>query len=172
MKIPNIHVCFLFFCIIWGTMGIKYDTTLIDKMRNKLLQLEKTLERDLFHSRLHEFEDGGKYLWLIKSFKKFGDELERNFSTNGYENLNALSSIWLWARTENELKGIDGLYQVFRTMQQEIVGRKIPLDIPKLSDFWDIILHDPNASIIRALTRIGDLIVHEKLFVSAYQVQK
>ncbi|XP_050578420.1 uncharacterized protein LOC126916546 isoform X2 [Bombus affinis] len=169
MKIPNIHVCFLFFCIIWGTMGIKYDTTLIDKMRNKLLQLEKTLERDLFHSRLHEFEDGGKYLWLIKSFKKFGDELERNFSTNGYENLNALSSIWLWARTENELKGIDGLYQVFRTMQQEIVGRKIPLDIPKLSDFWDIILHDPNASIVRALTRIGDLIVHEKLFVSAYQ---
>ena len=150
-------------------MGIKYDTTLIDKMRNKLLQLEKTLERDLFHSRLHEFEDGGKYLWLIKSFKKFGDELERNFSTNGYENLNALSSIWLWARTENELKGIDGLYQVFRTMQQEIVGRKIPLDIPKLSDFWDIILHDPNASIVRALTRIGDLIVHEKLFVSAYQ---
>ncbi|XP_068970446.1 uncharacterized protein orion isoform X2 [Bombus flavifrons] len=169
MKIRNIHVCFLFFCIIWGTLGIKYDTTLIDEMRNKLLQLEKTLERDLFHSRLHEFEDGGKYLWLIKSFKKFGDELERNFSTNGYENLNALSSIWLWARTENELKGIDGLYQVFRTMQQEIVGRKIPLDIPKLSDFWDIILHDPNASIVRALTRIGDLIVHEKLFVSAYQ---
>ncbi|XP_060813248.1 uncharacterized protein LOC132905692 isoform X2 [Bombus pascuorum] len=169
MKIPNIHVCFLFFCIIWGTMGIKYDTTLIDEMRNKLLQLEKTLERDLFHSRLHEFEDGGKYLWLIKSFKKFGDELEQNFSTNGYENLNALSSIWLWARTENELKGIDGLYQVFRTMQQEIVSRKIPLNIPKLSDFWDIILHDPNASIVRALTRIGDLIVHEKLFVSAYQ---
>ncbi|XP_071856775.1 chemokine-like protein orion isoform X2 [Bombus fervidus] len=169
MKIPNIHVCFLFFCIIWGTMGIKYDTTLIDEMRNKLLQLEKTLERDLFHSRLHEFEDGGKYLWLIKSFKKFGDELEQNFLTNGYENLNALSSIWLWARTENELKGIDGLYQVFRTMQQEIVSRKIPLDIPKLSDFWDIILHDPNASIVRALTRIGDLIVHEKLFVSAYQ---
>ncbi|XP_012244061.1 uncharacterized protein LOC100745545 isoform X2 [Bombus impatiens] len=169
MKIRNIHVCFLFFCIIWGTLSIKYDTTLIDKMRNKLLQLEKTLERDLFHSRLHEFEDGGKYLWLIKSFKKFGDELERNFSTNGYENLNALSSIWLWARTENELKGIDGLYQVFRTMQEEIVGRKIPLDIPKLSDFWDIILHDPNASIVRALTRIGDLIVHEKLFVSAYQ---
>lgn len=150
-------------------MGIKYDTTLIDEMRNKLLQLEKTLERDLFHSRLHEFEDGGKYLWLIKSFKKFGDELEQNFSTNGYENLNALSSIWLWARTENELKGIDGLYQVFRTMQQEIVSRKIPLNIPKLSDFWDIILHDPNASIVRALTRIGDLIVHEKLFVSAYQ---
>lgn len=169
MKIPNIHVCFLFSCIIWGTMGIKYDTTLIDEMRNKLLQLEKTLERDLFHSRLHEFEDGGKYLWLIKSFKKFGDELERKFSTNGYENLNALSSIWLWARTENELKGIDGLYQVFRTMQQEIVSKKIPLDIPKLSDFWDIILHDPNASIVRALTRIGDLIVHEKLFVSAYQ---
>ena len=57
----------------------------------------------------------------------------------------------------------------FRTMQQEIVSRKIPLNIPKLSDFWDIILHDPNASIVRALTRIGDLIVHEKLFVSAYQ---
>ncbi|XP_033205259.1 chemokine-like protein orion isoform X2 [Bombus vancouverensis nearcticus] len=169
MKIRNIHVCFLFFCIIWGTLSIKYDTTLIDEMRNKLLQLEKTLERDLFHSRLHEFEDGGKYLWLIKSFKKFGDELERNFSTNGYENLNALSSIWLWARTENELKRIDGLYRVFRTMQEETVGRKIPLDIPKLSDFWDIILHDPNASIVRALTRIGDLIVHEKLFVSAYQ---
>lgn len=169
MKIRNIHVCFLFFCMIWGTLSIKYDTTLIDEMRNKLLQLEKTLERDLFHSRLHEFEDGGKYLWLIKSFKKFGDELERNFSTNGYENLNALSSIWLWARTENELKRIDGLYQVFRTMQEEIAGRKIPLDIPKLSDFWDIILHDPNASIVRALTRIGDLIVHEKLFVSAYQ---
>ncbi|XP_043516157.1 uncharacterized protein LOC122531915 isoform X4 [Frieseomelitta varia] len=171
MKKLSIHVCFLFLCAIWVATGIKYDTTLIDEMRNKLLRLEKTLERDLFHSRLHEFEnDGqGKYIWLIKSFKKFGDELERNFSTNGSENLNALNPIWLWARTENELKGVDGLYRVFRMMQQEIVNGEAALDIPKLVDFLDTILHDANASIVRALGRISDLIVNEKLFVSAYQ---
>ncbi|KAK1133608.1 hypothetical protein K0M31_011408 [Melipona bicolor] len=171
MKKLSIHVCLLFLCTIWIATGIKYDATLIDEMRNKLLRLEKTLERDLFHSRLHEFEnDGqGKYVWLIKSFKKFGDELEQNFPTNGSENLNALNPIWLWARTENELKGVDGLYRVFRMMQQEIVNGEAVLDIPKLADFLDTILHDPNASIVRALGRISDLIVNEKLFISAYQ---
>ncbi|XP_016912743.1 uncharacterized protein LOC107998157 isoform X2 [Apis cerana] len=172
MKKLNIPICLLFLFIMWGTtISIYYDTTMIDEMRNKLLQLEKTVEKDLFHSRLYQFENNkeGKYLWLIKKFKKFGDELERNISSNSYEYLNALNSIWLWARTENELQGINGLYRVFRMMQQEIINGKVALDIPKLADFLDTILHDPNASIVNALSRIGDLIVHEKLFVSVYQ---
>lgn len=173
MKKLNIPICLLFLFIISGaTISIHYDTTMIDEMRNKLLQLEKTVERDLFHSRLYQFENNkeAKYLWLIKKFKKFGDELERNISSNSYEYLNALNSIWLWARTENELQGINGLYRVFRMMQQEIINGKVDLDIPKLAEFLDTILHDPNASIVNALSRISDLIVHEKLFVSVYQV--
>ncbi|XP_017880889.1 uncharacterized protein LOC108625401 isoform X3 [Ceratina calcarata] len=163
--------CLLFLCMIWGATGINYDTTVIDQIRNELLRLEKSLERDLFDPRLNVFEgrEQEKYMWLIKSFKNFGDELESNYSSNGYENLNALSSIWLWARTESELKAVDGLYRVFRLMQREIITGNAPLELSKLNDFLNIILHDPNASIVRTLERISNLIVQEKLFVSAYQ---
>ncbi|CAL7947526.1 unnamed protein product [Xylocopa violacea] len=159
----------MFLTITLGATGIKYDTTVIDEMRNKLLRLERRLEKDLFNSRLRviEADDESTYLWLIKQFKIFGDELDEKVPNDGHEYLNALNPIWLWARTDNELKSIDGLYKIFRIMQQE--SNRENFDITKLVNFLDTILHVPNASIVRTLDRIGDIIVNEKLFIAANQ---
>lgn len=173
MKKSNIPICLLFLSIVWGATGIKYDTTVIDEMRNKLLRLDKKLwDNYLFHSRTHEFDNNEeeKYLWVIKSFKKFGDELEQNVPNNNYKNLNVLNSIRLWRETKEELEAIDALYEIFRVMQQEIINENAPLNINKLADFLNTILHDPKLSIVPILDRINKLIAHEKLFVSAYKV--
>ncbi|CAL7947528.1 unnamed protein product [Xylocopa violacea] len=52
-------------------------------------------------------------------------------------------------------------------MQQE--SNRENFDITKLVNFLDTILHVPNASIVRTLDRIGDIIVNEKLFIAANQ---
>lgn len=172
MKKPKVIVCLLFLSVIWRVKSdFNNDATAIDEMRHKFLQLEKILETDLLDTKLNVVTfANNKYLHLIKSFKTFGNELEQKFSTNGYEYLNSLSSIWLWARTEVELKSIDWLYKVFRQMQSEIIDENAYLDLQKLAGFSETILHDPNASITNALTRIAEFIIHDKLFISVNKV--
>lgn len=175
MKGSNVLVCLGILSVISGAKCVSYgNTVVVDEMRNELLEMSKTLENDIIDPwlKVSENVEDEEYLRLIKIFKSFGDKLERSISTSGYEYLKPLNSVWLWARAENELKAIDGLYRVFRMMQYDIIDGKARLDIQKLVDFLEIVLHDPNASIVRTLVRIGDLIVHEKLFVSAYQVHR
>ncbi|XP_053987379.1 uncharacterized protein LOC128880873 isoform X2 [Hylaeus volcanicus] len=171
MKKTKFIPCLLFLSIVWRVKcALNKDATIIDEMRYKLLRLQETLERDLSQASFGVvgFEDE-KYFSLIKSYKTFGNELEQKFPSGGYEYLNPLSSILLWARTENELRSIDGLYKVFRQMQSEILNHTAPLDVQRLADFSETILHDPNASIINALSRVTDFIIHDKLFVKAYK---
>lgn len=175
MRETRVLACLLFLSVLtWRVSGdFGNNATEIDEMRHKLLQLGKKLEKELFGSRLNVIGlEEEKYLRLIQSFKSFGDELEQEFPSAGYEYLNSLNSVWLWARTENELKGIDGLYNIFRQMQREIIDQNAHLDVQKLADFSEPILHDPYASIVRALTRVAEFIIHDKLFVTTYQVQK
>lgn len=145
--------------------------TLIDQMRNKMLEHEKILEKDLFNPRFDVFgtNEDKKYQHLLKSFKIFTNQLEQTFENSSYEYLSPLNSVWIWARTQNELKEINGLYGIFRRMLREIVDNNAYIDLKKLAEFSLTILHDPNASMLRALTRVANFIVQDKLFVSAYQ---
>lgn len=167
-------LCLLAIIGVRGDLG--NNATEIDEMREKLLQHEKVLEKELLNSKLNVLGllglDDQKYIQLIQNFKTFGDELEATFPSSGYEYLNALSSFRLWARIEDELKGIDGLYNVFRQMQREISGKHVYFDLQKLADFAETVLHDPKASIVGMLVRVTEFIVRDKLFVSAYQVQQ
>ncbi|XP_017759567.1 PREDICTED: uncharacterized protein LOC108550348 isoform X2 [Eufriesea mexicana] len=171
MKKSNIPLCLLFLSIVWGATVIHYDTTVIDEMRNKLLRLDRKISEYLFHSRPYEFDSDNeeKYLWIIKTFKKFGDELELNVPSNNYKYLNVLNPIRLWRETKEELEAIDALYEIFRVMQREIINENAPLNIEKLADFLNTILHDPKLSIVPILDRINELIAQEQLFVSAYK---
>ncbi|XP_029052070.1 uncharacterized protein LOC114880335 isoform X2 [Osmia bicornis bicornis] len=171
MKETEIAICLILVFTIRGALNAKPGITLIDQTRNELLKHGNDLEKDLFDPRFDVYvgHEELKYLNLIKSEKTFGDKLEEKFPNSGYEYLTPLSSVWLWARTENELREIDGLYNVFRQMQHEIIDKNAYLDLQKLADFSETILHDPNASMLRSLARIADFIVHDKLFVSSYQ---
>ncbi|XP_031848289.1 chemokine-like protein orion isoform X2 [Nomia melanderi] len=153
---------------IWGVNAVsKTEVTVIDEMRRMLYEHTQSLE-DVMSQRMNmKGLEAEKY--LIRSFKNFGDKLEESFPKPGYEHLDSLSSVWLWARTENELKVIDSLYNVFRRMQHEIIDLNMELDLQKLGNVSDAILHDPNVSIVDKLARIAEFIVHDKLFILAYQ---
>ncbi|XP_078045690.1 chemokine-like protein orion isoform X2 [Augochlora pura] len=166
MKKIRVSACLLLLPVIWSTtFGLQNDATAIDEMRQMLYEHTQTLNNDLLQMNLNGLEAEKV---LIKSFKDFGDALERKYPDydNNYDRLN---SIWLWARTKNEMGVIEGLYTVFRLMQYEIIEENEKLDLQKLANLSDAILHDPNFSIVDKLTHISEFIVNDKLFVSAYQ---
>ncbi|XP_076232515.1 chemokine-like protein orion isoform X2 [Calliopsis andreniformis] len=168
----KVLACLIFLSTLtWRVRGdFGNNATEIDQMRHKLIEHGKMLEKELFNPRLNVIGlEEEKYLQLIQSFKTFGNELEQKFPTDRSEYLNSLNSVWLWARTENELKAINGLYNIFRQMQREIIDQQAYFDLQKLADFSRTILYDLNASMVRSLTRINEFIVHDKLFISAYQ---
>ncbi|XP_029173505.1 uncharacterized protein LOC114942330 isoform X2 [Nylanderia fulva] len=150
--------------------AIKNDASTIDVLRQNLLYLEKELKADLANNRKwSNVEEREKYLHLIEAYKEFGNLVDEQFPLNRRDYLNSLDSLWLWARAQNELKGINGLYGVFRQMQREIVDLNAPVNVKQLANFAETILRDPNAAIPRALDRIANLIVNEKLFIAAFQ---
>lgn len=167
MKKTKASVCLLFLSLTWGTTFafMKYATE-IDEMRHNLYKHAETVNDAVFRMGLNGL-DVEKY--LIKSFRDFGDELDRNFPDPGYSRLNSLNSIWLWNRTREELDMIETLYYIFRQMQHEIIDKNKELDLQTLANISDAILHDPKHSIISKLARITEFIVHDKLFVQAYQ---
>ncbi|XP_011646276.1 uncharacterized protein LOC105432941 [Pogonomyrmex barbatus] len=151
---------------------IKNDASSVDMVREALLRLEKDLRRDLAdQQRWANVEEREKYLHLIKAYERFGNQVDERFPLDREDHLDSLDSLWLWARAQHEIKGINGLYGLFRQMQREILELNAPIDIKQLANFAETILRDPNASIPRALDRIATLIINEKLFIAAFQVQ-
>lgn len=167
MKKTKASVCLLLLSVTWGTtFAFMGDATEIDEMRHNLYKHTETVNDAVFRMGLNGL-DVEKY--LIKSFRDFGDELDRNFSDPGYDRLNSLKSVWLWNRTREEFDMIETLYYIFRQMQHEIIDKNKELDLQALANISDAILHDPKHSIISKLARITEFIVHDKLFVLAYQ---
>jgi len=157
--------------LIVATAAIKNDALPIDMVRKALLHLEEDLMKDLANQqKWMNVGEEEKYLHLIKAYKRFGNQIDEQFPLDRKEYLSSLDSLWLWARAQNEIKGINGLYGVFRQMQREIVDLNTPINVKQLANFAETILWDANAAIPIALDRIANLIVHEKLFVAAFQV--
>lgn len=151
--------------------AIKNDASPIDIVRDTLLNLEKELRKDLANQqKWMNVEAREKYLHLIKAYKRFGNQVDEQFPLHRENYLSSLDSLWLWARAQSEMKGINGLYGVFRQMQREIVELNAPVNVKQLTNFAETILRDPNAAIPRALDRIATLIINENLFIAAFQV--
>lgn len=152
--------------------AIKSDVSMVDRLRQDLLSLEQELTKDLIKSKWSNVDEEFKYMYLIREYKKFGNHVDELYPLDRPNHLQALDSLWLWARAQSESKGVNGLYMVFRQMQREIVDLNAPVIVKQLVNFAETILQDPNASIPRALDRIANLIVHENLFIAAFQVAK
>lgn len=168
------------FLITWTLMALavvafgatKSGVSTVDRLRQDLLHLEQELTKDLIKPKWTNVEEQQKYLYLIREYKKFGNRVDELYPLDRPNYLHALDSVWLWARAQAESKGVNGLYMVFRQMQRELVDMNAPVIAKQLANFAETILRDPNASIPRALDRIASLIVHENLFIAAYQVAK
>lgn len=155
------------------TFAIKNDASTIDRLRQALFDLEKEVTKDLADERKWmNAEPREKYLYLIKAYKSFGNQVDEQFPLDRQDYLHSLDSLWLWARAQAEAKGVNGLYGIFRQMQREIVELNAPININQLANFAETILRDPNAAIPRALDRIANLIINERLFVAAFKVPK
>ncbi|XP_018403321.1 PREDICTED: uncharacterized protein LOC108780187 isoform X2 [Cyphomyrmex costatus] len=150
--------------------AIKNDASSIDTIRQALLSLEKDLREDLANQqKWMNVEEREKYLHLIKAYKRFGNQVDEQFPSDRKDYLNSLDSLWLWARAENEMKGINGLYGVFRQMQREIIELNTSINAKQLANFAETILRDANAAIPIALDRIASIIVNEKLFIASFK---
>lgn len=152
--------------------AIKNDASSIDTIRQALLSLEKDLREDLANQqKWMNVEEREKYLHLIKAYKRFGNQIDEQFPPDRKDYLNSLvDSLWLWARAQNEIEDINGLYGVFRQMQREIVELNAPINVKQLANFAETILRDTNAAIPIALDKIASLIVNEKLFIVSFKV--
>lgn len=141
------------------------EYTEIDILRSALLKIGK-------EPHMNSWKKDEACYDLVHTYKNFEDKMNQLISTNDTDShLNVLSSLWLWAKTQVELKRIDGIYLNFLRLQEDLLNRQQPLNTRQWTNFANTILSDVNNAIPPSLKRISDFIIHEQLFVSAYQVR-
>ncbi|XP_015603282.1 uncharacterized protein LOC107271598 isoform X2 [Cephus cinctus] len=155
-------------CLLAVGQSVKRQYSLIDTHRQKLFGLEADLDALIFASNWNDVQTNSTYLEIIKAYNDFGDSLDEHFPATAKTHVDSLNSLWLWARVKSEKRTIDGLYMTFRRMQGQVLSGA-PFNVQQWTNFAETILHDVSASIPAALDRISNFIVHQKLFVSAYQ---
>uniref|UniRef100_A0ABD2XDZ5 Uncharacterized protein n=1 Tax=Trichogramma kaykai TaxID=54128 RepID=A0ABD2XDZ5_9HYME len=135
------------------------EFTLVDTLRQKLL----TLNEEPWNSE-------SSLLDLVKIYNGFGNDLDEAFLKSPEDHLGLLDTLWLWARTQSELRSVEGLYTNFRRMQnQSLEQQDSPLDQKRWKNFADTVLRDVNAAVPEALARIAQFVVTDRLFMYAYQ---
>ncbi|XP_033224884.1 uncharacterized protein LOC117177907 isoform X2 [Belonocnema kinseyi] len=152
-------VCLLF---LETNAIVKKEPSKIDSLRQALLEQGDDLHPDYL-------QNNGSVYNLVKVFKVFGDKADNAFPSLPEQHLDTLNSVWLWARTQIEMRRINALYMKFRQMQLDITDKNGIFPTQAWVDFAKTVIHDPNLSIPRALEHIADYIVNQNLFVSAYQ---
>ncbi|XP_046619021.1 uncharacterized protein LOC124304604 isoform X3 [Neodiprion virginianus] len=143
----------------------------VDVIRHDLMKVESDLVQRLnIPSTMYDSDMRKKSVaMIIEAYAKFGIIFDDEFPNMREKHLEPLQSLHIWARAENILRNIDGLYTTFRRLQQASIESHLPVDEETWKDFSETILFDANASILTALYQVFDLIVDEKLYASAYQ---
>ncbi|XP_011496806.1 PREDICTED: uncharacterized protein LOC105361355 isoform X2 [Ceratosolen solmsi marchali] len=136
----------------------------IEELRQQILRIGNEHESESSINRKEE-----TLLNLVKRYKNIGDDIDRWFPRNLEQYLGVLNTVWLWARTQAEMRSIEGIYMTFRKMQRDLIDKQETLDDKQWSNFAKTVLNDANASIPPAQERIADFIVNQRLFVSAYK---
>ncbi|XP_014222968.1 uncharacterized protein LOC106649836 isoform X2 [Trichogramma pretiosum] len=135
------------------------EFTLVDTLRQKLLTLNE-----------EPWNGESSLLNLVKIYNGFGNDLDEAFPKSPEDHLGLLDTLWLWARTQSELRSVEGLYTNFRRMQnQSLEQQDSPLDLKRWKNFADTVLRDVNAAVPEALARIAQFVVTDRLFMYAYQ---
>jgi hypothetical protein len=150
--------------IVLSTRAAK-EFTQIDKLRHQILHMDDGRElQPSINGKEEALSD------LVKRYKNVGDDIDRRFPKNIDQYFDVLNTVWLWARTQSEMRSIEGIYMNFRKMQHDLIDEQEGFINNQWSNFAITVLNDANASIPPALERIADFIVNQRLFVSAYKV--
>lgn len=171
---------FLLYLCLTTTIGVyaKDDdgATKVDFLRHEFLEFEEEQWNkvlDYTDNVVNEKETTPFEVELIRRFEEFGDYLHREMPYDITYGLEALESVWVWARSYSELRGIYALYEGFRRFQQQQTkpGR---IPSPRLAwlDLTDAILNDPKNAVNDSIARVYELINKERLFKEVLKVKK
>ncbi|XP_058794289.1 uncharacterized protein LOC131665995 isoform X2 [Phymastichus coffea] len=146
----------------------------VDMLRKQIMELDDPRDepaRSFRTSSGEERSDSKEQLLVaaIRKYKRVGDRIEREFATDHEQYLEVLNTLWLWARTQSELRTIESIYITYRRMQDDLVNRAEPLDARQWSNFAKTVLSDAHLSIPAAIERTSDFIVNQRLFLAANQ---
>lgn len=148
----------------------------VDFLRHEFLEFEEELWNnvlDYTDNVLNAKETTPFEVEVIRRFEEFGDYLHREMPYDITHGLEALESVWVWARTYSELRGIYALYEGFRRFQtQQTKAGRIPS--PRLAwlDLTDAILNDPKNAVNDSVARVYDLINKERLLKEVLKVKR
>lgn len=167
----------LFFYLFVGVFANDAELSKVDFLRHEFLELEEELWNIVLDRTDHKIVVNAKEtstfeVTLIRRFEEFGDYLQKEMPQDITYGLEALESVWVWARTYSELRGIYALYEGFRRFQtpQTKEGR-IPSPRRAWLDLTDAILNDPKNAVNDSIARVYELINKEKLFKEALKVK-
>lgn len=148
----------------------------VDQLRREFLELEEELWNmvlDYSDNVLSVKESATPEVELIRRFEQFGDRLHKVMPQDITYGLDNLESLWVWARTYSELRGIYALYEGFRRFQiQQTKPGRIASPKQAWLDLTDAILNDPKNAVNDSIGRVYELINKERLFAEALKVKQ
>ncbi|XP_012275056.1 uncharacterized protein LOC105696851 isoform X2 [Orussus abietinus] len=148
---------------------VRKEYSSVDALRNQLIELDLSLQRKLFDPKWTDVPVASSIREALEAYDVIGSVLEEPSLEVKEEHLAVLDPIWSWARMKKDMRTIEGLYETFRRERKEALQGQGPVDVDKWVSFAKTILDDPNASVPAALSRMADIVVLDKLFMSAYK---
>lgn len=141
----------------------------IDALRYDFIQLEQELWNTVIDEQVNTISSrSSSDLDLIRSYRKFGDRLEKQFPNDITHGVESLEVLWIWARTYGELRSVYALYETFRRFQKlQTDPSRVPSPKQAWLDIVETILHDGKSSIPDSLKKIDENVKNEKIFQEA-----
>lgn len=146
----------------------------VDELRSDFLRLEADLwdlvlaysDNLLTTPKEHPERD------LIERFERFGDRVQDTMPQDITHGLASLESLWVWARTYSELRGVYALYEGFRRFQaQQTRPGRVASPRQAWLDLTNAVLNDPKNVVNDSIARVYDLVNRERLFEEARKVK-
>lgn len=164
-----------FLSLIIGAASLDEGFVTVDRLRRDFLDLEEELWNvvlDYSDNVLTPKESSNPEIELIRKYEEFGDHIHEEMPQDITHGLNSLESLWAWARTYSELRGVYALYEGFRRFQtQQTKPGRIASPKRAWLDLTDAILNDPKNAVNDSIARIYELINKERLFGEAVKVK-
>lgn len=170
MRLPLLLLCL----VALGASAKDKGLVKVDVLRREFLEFEEEMWNMVldYTDNVLSVKESTPQIELIRGYEKFGDHIHQEMPQDITYGLESLESVWVWARTYSELRGIYALYEGFRRFQtQQTKPGRIPSPERAWLDLTDAILNDPKNAVNDSIARIYELINKEKLFAEAVKVK-
>ncbi|GBP21654.1 hypothetical protein EVAR_16200_1 [Eumeta japonica] len=142
------------------------DLSAVDALRNELYKLEAELWRNVTDSAWKESMALGADVELTKAFQRFDERVE----PIPQPHLPPLEHSWLWLKTVEKLRIIDGLYKAFVDFAtRQAAPGAVPAPVREWLDLAENVLMDPTSSVPQAVQKLSNVYDMGNLFLKSVQ---